>query len=90
MPALVLCKSCGWTEAKEIPLPPPPSPIITQNSLFGWKEAFETDTNTHTHTSAFPVTCLLLAVPPSLGAGAAETPELGRSRPLSAALRPNE
>lgn len=47
MPALVACKSWGWTEAKEIPLPPPPSPITTQNSLFGWKEAFETHTHTH-------------------------------------------
>lgn len=56
MPALVVCKSCGWTEAKEIPLPPPPSPITTQNSLFGWKEALET----HTHKrfpSDLPASC---------------------------------
>lgn len=36
------------------------------------------------------MTCLLLAIPPSLGAGAAETQKLGRSCPLSAAVRPNE
>lgn len=52
MPALVVCKSCGWTEAKEILLSSPP-PTATRNSLFGWKEAFDTDTCMHTHTSAF-------------------------------------
>lgn len=34
-----------------------PPPAATQNSLFGWKEAFDTETRMHTHTSAF--------VPPS-------------------------
>lgn len=57
-----------------------PLPATTQNSIFGWKEAFDTETRMHTHTrvlSCLPVTCLLLAVPPSRGAGAAETTGAG-------------
>lgn len=55
MPPLVVYKSCGWTEAKEILLPPsPPSPIGTQNSLFGWKAAFDTEARVHTERSVPP------------------------------------
>lgn len=65
MPPLVVCKSSGWTEAKQILLPPlPPSPISTQNSLFGWKAAFDTEACVHAERSVppsdLPAFCLSL------------------------------
>lgn len=79
MPALAVCKSCGWTEAKEILLSPSPFlPPPKTLSLGGKKLLTQRHACTHTRVlSCLPVTCLLLAVPPSRGAGAAETTGAG-------------
>lgn len=61
MPALIVCQSCGWTEAKEIllspsPLPPPPKIL----SLGGKKLLTQPHACMHTQAlPCFPVTCLL-------------------------------
>lgn len=65
MPALVLCKSCGWTEAKEIPLPPPP-PSHHHPRLSLWVERSFWNRYTHTH-KRFPSDLHASSCPSSLG-----------------------